>query len=896
MEPKQKKLLLILSGIVAIAAVAGVAILGGNGSLFKGMGVMGIDIPDPNIKVDFDGRSTDTDPKNEFSLSTYTAAEPTDVNFKFHLTKPIPPQGRITLYAPVGFKIDAVSNAGCTVKLNDEAPLERLFETNTNKEIQTITISRGYNRGDFRDDYEIKAGSDISCKFTGLFNPTDVIGLVSPFIIETYSYKGLNFLDKTTTQNVTIKTPYTKAENYIAPTSDGTGSQYTVHFIKTDQYGNASYTFASKGYFTVEFPKEFNISQAKLDTTKASGGCNLNGKLTITKLGQVIEIRRGGALFDGNPADDGTEITGSLIECFIDNVTLAKPGYIGPTDGFIIKTFDGAIQNTPINIQGMYFGAPLEPPACSGITVSPTELSRKEPTSLSVIVNTKNDDYKHTAKITWSPMGGKMSEGNEQQFTTGSDGQKNRFVPAVNGEGMTKVVVTEIADGVAIGDCATPVSIKMAPQTTEEIAAIQAKIDAAQKLIDDAKAEEDAKKAADEKAAAEQKAADELAMKTKAEAEKAAADKAVADKAAADAAEADKIAAQAVVDKAAADKAEKERLAAEAEKAAAEKKVAAEKAAKEAADAKAATEKAAKEVNDLRDQLAAAKAAEAKFNDAANATRDQMAKQKAATEKMATDANASKDAAAKAAADGAKSVADAATAKATADAAAKTAPNSPNPNTPKTVTPPPIQFVTPQTITLSSSSDDCAGFKDIKVDKVGEAFCKDAAYAKSIGAITGDANNMLLPNAPLQRDQAAKIVLEAFNRFNANLNYCNNRPPFVDIKNTDWAWEYICAAKKSGTITGYQEGVNKGLYRPDTFVTRIEFLTLLSRSVKEAMPGSNSVSYADVAVGDWTSGPAKWAQNNQFFTGRNLYPNQSITRGEVVGILAKLGALGQIPQ
>lgn len=185
----------------------------------------------------------------------------------------------------------------------------------------------------------------------------------------------------------------------------------------------------------------------------------------------------------------------------------------------------------------------------------------------------------------------------------------------------------------------------------------------------------------------------------------------------------------------------------------------------------------------------------------------------------------------------------------------------------------------------------CAGFTDVAES---DASCDAIEYAKSIGAITGNPDGTFDKDGALQRDQIAKIALEAFDMFNAAEDYCDGVSPFPDLTNSAWSYQYICRAKELNVVSGYEAGADAGLYRPGRSVNRVELLAIVLRNLDDVMPSNDSASYSDVATGQWFSGYAKYAKDNLLFVGSNLLPSQAATREEVAEVLYRLHTLGKI--
>lgn len=186
-------------------------------------------------------------------------------------------------------------------------------------------------------------------------------------------------------------------------------------------------------------------------------------------------------------------------------------------------------------------------------------------------------------------------------------------------------------------------------------------------------------------------------------------------------------------------------------------------------------------------------------------------------------------------------------------------------------------------------STDCSMFSDVKTT---DSDCAAIGFVNSIGAMTGNPNGTFGPNALLQRDQIAKIVLVTFN-FIDDQSSCGGSS-FPDVGSNDWSYQYICTASSVGLVTGYQSGADRGFYRPSRNVTRAEFLAILIRSLGVQVPSNDSSSYSDVQPGQWFSGYAKFAKDNALFPGSELLPSVFVTRREVARVLYSLYLQGQL--
>jgi hypothetical protein len=188
-----------------------------------------------------------------------------------------------------------------------------------------------------------------------------------------------------------------------------------------------------------------------------------------------------------------------------------------------------------------------------------------------------------------------------------------------------------------------------------------------------------------------------------------------------------------------------------------------------------------------------------------------------------------------------------------------------------------------------TGSDSCAGYTDISST---DPSCEAIQFAGVIGAITGNPDKTFAPDSYLQRDQIAKIAIKAFAKFDDKIDYCAGALPFTDVVQASWAYQYICRAKALGVVTGYMGGSDKGYYRPERYVNKVEFLAIMLRNLSETMP--NGASYNDVDPNEWFGPYAKFSQVNSLFEGPDLYPSRFTTRREVADIILKLQALGKL--
>lgn len=102
-----------------------------------------------------------------------------------------------------------------------------------------------------------------------------------------------------------------------------------------------------------------------------------------------------------------------------------------------------------------------------------------------------------------------------------------------------------------------------------------------------------------------------------------------------------------------------------------------------------------------------------------------------------------------------------------------------------------------------------------------------------------------------------------------------------------WAESYINEAAGLGLING----MDVGIYAPDSTMTRAQFVTILWRSQGSPEPNGTS-SFTDLGAGsDWFSDAVAWAEENQVVDGVDVGkfdPNGQVTREQIATILFRM--------
>lgn len=108
---------------------------------------------------------------------------------------------------------------------------------------------------------------------------------------------------------------------------------------------------------------------------------------------------------------------------------------------------------------------------------------------------------------------------------------------------------------------------------------------------------------------------------------------------------------------------------------------------------------------------------------------------------------------------------------------------------------------------------------------------------------------------------------------------------FRDVTSTHWAFASVERAAELGLVTGYSDGT----FRPDTAVTRAQFVLMLWRMCGKPA-AAKAASFADASA-DWYQDALSWAVENGYVNGLSdtrFGPDAPITRQQAMAILFRL--------
>lgn len=108
---------------------------------------------------------------------------------------------------------------------------------------------------------------------------------------------------------------------------------------------------------------------------------------------------------------------------------------------------------------------------------------------------------------------------------------------------------------------------------------------------------------------------------------------------------------------------------------------------------------------------------------------------------------------------------------------------------------------------------------------------------------------------------------------------------FRDVTSAHWAFDSVERAAELGLVTGYSDGT----FRPDTPVTRAQFVLMLWRMCGKPA-AAKAASFADASA-DWYQDALSWAVENGYVNGLSdtrFGPDAPITRQQAMAILFRL--------
>ncbi|MCD7947943.1 MAG: S-layer homology domain-containing protein [Oscillospiraceae bacterium] len=156
---------------------------------------------------------------------------------------------------------------------------------------------------------------------------------------------------------------------------------------------------------------------------------------------------------------------------------------------------------------------------------------------------------------------------------------------------------------------------------------------------------------------------------------------------------------------------------------------------------------------------------------------------------------------------------------------------------------------------------------------------KENHFSYVIGYPEGDVR----PENNITREEAATIFFRLLTN-DSRISYWSQSNSFSDVAATRWSDNAISTMSEAGIVNGYADGS----FRPSAYITRAEFASLAARFATEN--GTNTVTFSDVD-GHWAQADIEKAARLEYITGYEdgtFRPDTYITRAEVMTLLNRV--------
>ena len=155
-------------------------------------------------------------------------------------------------------------------------------------------------------------------------------------------------------------------------------------------------------------------------------------------------------------------------------------------------------------------------------------------------------------------------------------------------------------------------------------------------------------------------------------------------------------------------------------------------------------------------------------------------------------------------------------------------------------------------------------------------------YLKDQGIISGYSDGTFKPDQTVNRVEALKMLMFAFNVEASGGAYELN---FADTDNSAWYVSTLSTAVARGIVKGYSDGT----FKPANTVNRAEYLKILFKTNNMETNSEITKPYSDVELSDWFAGYAFLANKmNILDVENNLYPADGMTRADVAETIYRM--------
>lgn len=173
-------------------------------------------------------------------------------------------------------------------------------------------------------------------------------------------------------------------------------------------------------------------------------------------------------------------------------------------------------------------------------------------------------------------------------------------------------------------------------------------------------------------------------------------------------------------------------------------------------------------------------------------------------------------------------------------------------------------------IVMFSASTACFGAQFY--DTLGTKYESPTEILYTLGIVDGTSEHVFAANRGITRAEMAKLVFTVYGLDDSIVGTTlEGKKPFKDVKDSEWYYDYVCAAADMKIINGYSDGT----FRPNEKVTYAEAATMIIRAL----------GYTDIVAKEGESWEAPYIKKmNDIKLAKNLgyFKNSDFaTRGDV---------------
>lgn len=185
--------------------------------------------------------------------------------------------------------------------------------------------------------------------------------------------------------------------------------------------------------------------------------------------------------------------------------------------------------------------------------------------------------------------------------------------------------------------------------------------------------------------------------------------------------------------------------------------------------------------------------------------------------------------------------------------------------------------------TLLTGQVFAASFPDVAEDH--ENF-EAIEYLNDKGVVKGYSDGTFLPQNTVNRAEAMKMILESLKIAHEGVYAAS----FPDVKEADWYFAYVMAAKDAGIVSGYSDGK----FKPGNNVNLAETLKMLFAAAKVKLPviaDKTGFIFADVDKNSWFSPYFLYARDNNILLPDeygDVNPGQAMTRAKFAEVVYRM--------